>query len=522
MSKEFRPAKPVLVSDWIDLFDEGNVLLFGQTGSGKTNWLERIIQDISEREKCKVIVFDLKREVCQMGFPEKSRKLRKIISERTHGKCVARAYPHKVLVPFALSSFEQGKGGKMRLTLPKHSNEFIELQKLRLERGLPAGYTYWRPFRLAFTDIRASDFVILLRRATEAGINVMELLSRIGNFKSLPELMKEVVGLISKQDRKYISVEPVGFDEQQVKSDAEIGNYSTYVSILTLLANLERAGFICKEGDEFALDLDAEMRNTKEWTTFSFCGVDDSLAALAIQAISRNIVRLRKEKHYPPLLFVKPEESVYAPRHPADSLLSMSGISPLPLENYFLSQARILGVRTLADVQVPSQLAPSVISHFRWIGIGRNNMQAIQDIHENIISVPDEIRRKFEKLEGGTWAAFKLGQKNYWYPVLACPSLAYHKKEGQDVLDWIRRQPHVELVDYESVLHESIKVSFKRNLSKAEKKALKEQEEANKISKLYIELGSKQAVRRETGFGLGRITRLLKLSKTRTDLKEGG
>lgn len=427
-----------LFQDWM------HILTMGTTGSAKTNFNESIACD-KWLEGHKVICFDLfKYECCQLGFPT-DKELSSIIYNKYPSNNpleLPRAYPHEVLVPFAKTKFDEThRKGEMLINLPKHTNNYIKLQEKK-ENG---GYTYWKPFKLPFMLLEASDLLILLRHPTSAAITATEFLFRSKAYPTIESIMSDVIGLASKEGTQL----NVGF--QNLEYSAQIGKMDIYQGLLRLLSTVQQSGFLCEEDNPYILDLDSIMQSD-EITTFSFANLPDRpFAFMIFCSIMKNILKLRRDKKYEKeLILLIPELADFAPSTSSISPeATVEGFSSLTILQILSRHSRIFGITLLCDTQTPQDCNQTVLTNFGWFVIGNSKRRSIDWFDKNIFRLPDVIHFKAENLQTGCFGIIQMkATSSYSYPAFARPCLARHKHRNEDVLGWIRHQKNIENVEY--------------------------------------------------------------------------
>ncbi|TAK79868.1 MAG: hypothetical protein EPO20_30500 [Betaproteobacteria bacterium] len=451
----FRPTEKLEV-----LADKSHRITFASTGSAKTSYNERIAQAVWKGGKTKVVIIDRATwEGCQLGFPEDQPDMVEMI-RNTYNQ-LERPFPHEVFVPFAREKYLEEKGNRMEIKLPRHRQGFIEYQKKMRDEKRYYGWSVWKPYKITFSSLRASDLITMLRSTTDAGAMTIEFLFKSREFRNMRDLIKELITLSSNQSDKFLAVSMD--DDSENPETAGIGNQGTFKSVLRHLSNLEKSGIICDDESAFALKLDKVMRDKETITTFTYANVEDSLGQLLFGNMMRQIMHLRatateKGKQYPQLYILTPELRFWMPRNAADAGLSAGG--PGPVMRDALAQGRIRGITIAADTQTPQQISPTGLHNFQWITIGRNQTDAIKYVHEDIYRLPKPILDKADKLEKGRFGIVEVGNNDYNYPVFACPSLARHRIPGENVIEWVASQDpdFMEMVTYSDELRESVKV----------------------------------------------------------------
>ena len=239
------------------------------------------------------------------------------------------------------------------------------------------------------------------------------------------------------------------------------------MSLISLVASLQKSGLICGNENPYALDLDKVMRDKKRITTFDFAGLDFRLSFLILVAILRQIISLRTggKKKYPKICLVIPELHFIAPASRFISPLAVAGFSSLPLMQFLSSQGRILGIKLIADVQNPATCAYPVLQNFSWWVLTCMHRKSAAYIDENIVRLPKDVVFSIPKLRMGLCSVVKTGERRYWHPLEACPVKFYHRKPGQNVLGWVESQPGVELKEYVDLVGTGLKVEVKKRMA---------------------------------------------------------
>ncbi len=440
------------------LADKSHRITFASTGSAKTSYNERVAQAVWKGGKTKVLIINMAAwEACQLGFSEDQPDMVDLI--RNSYCQLERPFPHEVLVPFAREKYLEKKGNKMEIKLPRHRQGFIEYQKKMRDEGRYYGWSVWKPYKIPFSSLRASDLITMLRSTTDAGAMTIEFLFKSREFRNMKELIREIITLSSNQSDKFLAVSID--DDTENPETASIGNQGTFKSVLRHLSNLEKSGLICDDDSPFAMNLDKMMRDKETITTTTVSNVEESLGLLTISNTLRQILHLRTQagesgKPYPQLYILTPELRILMPRHAVDAGLSAGGSGPLMRDA--LAQGRIRGITIAADTQTPQQISPTGLHNFQWITIGRNQTDAIKYVNEDIYRLPKPILDKADKLEKGRFGIVEVGNNDYNYPVFACPSLARHRIPGENVIEWVASQDFVDMVTYTDELRESVKV----------------------------------------------------------------
>ena len=261
--------------------DRRHILITGQTGKGKSAFLETLCFD-RWYSGAKVIIFSLKSETCQLGFPERNKNMCNLIRNK-HFK-LPRPYPHQVLQPFIVSAFNQVKNNTMQVELPKHSDYFVNFQKQMRDEGRHYGWSNWEPFKLSFKQMKAEDLLVLLQNATPAASTVLEMLFKSKDFASLDVIIRNLISLVAKEGNEL----RIGTDKTDF--EASIGKKETFAGLLRLLSNIQKSGFLCGEKNGFKLDLAKLMDDTEQITTINLADCDSAFSFLIFTAIKQSKV----------------------------------------------------------------------------------------------------------------------------------------------------------------------------------------------------------------------------------------
>lgn len=444
-------ADSILFQREVNVFsDKRHIFVVGMTGSGKTAMVETLATSLWKREKVKVIGFTLKSEMCMLGFPETDKKLISIM-KRDFGK-MPRPYPCEVYVPFVKDIFNKSKG-KMKVNLPKHTDEYIEFQKKMKAQGRDYGWTTFKPFKISIEQLGASDWVALLKNVTTAGQTILNLVFEAAKFENIEELVKQMVKLAAKKNSRGADL-VIGTEGDNFET--VVGKSETYVSLVGLLSKLQKTGVIVPRSNPYVLNLDEMMKDRETITMFDLSGISRPIAHMIFSAIMTKVIQLRNVKHYPRALFVIPEVHNFAPAKASISPYAVSEYSSLGIMQHMSKEIRLTGSTLLVDSQRPNDVDKTFTSNFGWWAIGYSHKDMVTKINQDVVSIPTPALYHISELGVGQFCIIPIGFSEYQYPTIFCPSLGYHRKSGEATLDWIMEQRNVELVTYEDILNKAL------------------------------------------------------------------
>jgi len=471
----------------------------GMTGTAKTNFVESLA-GYEWSKKRKVIMFTLKDECCQLGFPETDKSLVKLI--KTDFFSCPRPYPTEVLVPFSKSAFESKQTNKMHLVLPSHTKEFIDFQKEQRDLGRDYGWSEWKPFKLRFSDMKVPALMSLSGKPTELGQTLLGLVSETKDYETIEELFISLTRLSAKKDNPKGSALVIGSQEQDIES--EIGKHESFLALLNLITSVQKTGLLCNSKSPFALDFDAMLRDTETITVFNLSSLETKFAFMVFVTVIGQILSLRlrspvvidkvsgkrkfTSKSFPPLVTCIPELSYFASRKKSYNPLSAESLSVI---QYISMQGRILRWTLVGDAQAPQDVNPSVLRNFGWICATRCQEEVVKYIHENIVPLQPPVKYALSGLKVGVYAFIQIGSTEYFYPCFVRPSLAYHRKPQDSVLEWIGEQPFVVQREFDDVIPAGLKIQEVRrgeNIGESIKEIIDKAVKENKLELKKLEV----------------------------------
>lgn len=440
----------------MDLFTGGHVLVLGHTGSAKTSLLERIAVK-KYFQGFKILCFDLRGECSLYGFPEDAPKIVDMI--RAAGQ-EPRAFKHEVLFPFIQEKWDEKERGIMKKEYPRHNKAFIAEQLEKKARGEPYGWTEWRPFKIPYSSLSTEEFTALMRKVSESGYAVLEMLMSERSVTGLDALLKQLVDIVPKDAPTQLGI------QSSSGAQAKLGFHSTMISLLTMLMAVQRKGFISEEGEEItlsdgskipaAVDWGDVMRDKETWTTIELKECTSDVKALSYYVIATQITKERIDGGFPPLFPVMPECHQYLPREAKKSMLTRGHVNPAPITEMWLAELRKLDVDVGMDSQSPKKVDTVSLEHFTWFAVGRNAWKREFLASESLPPIDERVLPKFPGLQTGYFWVGRLGDQEYWYPVMGTPMLAKHKERNLDLYRFLGAQKNLDWVGYSAPIQKSV------------------------------------------------------------------
>ncbi len=400
-----------------------------------------------------MIIFTLKSEAITLGFAEDDPVLVRAL-RYDHNKR-PRPFPTEVLVPFVRNRF-QIEGNKMSVTLPRHTDKFVEFQEKMAGEGRDFGWLDMKPFKIAFSDLRADDLLVLMRNATVSAQISLDTLFKLREFKSIEEFITVLVQLVDDKNYK-LSIE-------SKDGSAAIGRKEIFGGMLRLVSGLQRSGLLCDDDNQFRINLDEVLQDSGTITTIDLSRCEQSYAFLIFCVVVRKILELRLTKKYPSMFLAIPEAANFCPSKASISPdAASSGFSSLTVLRTISRESRLLGVTLALDSQRPADLDATVLSNIGWVVSGGLHAKDAAWLSDNFNFIPLNVRAKLPSLQAGVFFVQRIGAQNFLYPFFGAPCQGRHRKAGESVFDWINAQAFVESVTYTDTLNDSLRVVIKKS-----------------------------------------------------------
>lgn len=217
----------------------------------------------------------------------------------------------------------------------------------------------FKPFKIAFNDLKFTEFVILLGNISLVQREILEWV-----WNQLPASNRSFSGFISLM-KELLSHSSIKVEDKII----DICDDRTGLSILQKLNKLNQLGVIGDKDDEFNLDLKKIMRDRDIITCFSFAFLQDYNARHLISGyLFRKIYTLRINNQYrlfPELVIIHRELQNNAPARGKKSSISYEGQGiSLEFIRRIIAEPRDVGVRIIADSQDPFKLDADVRKGF--------------------------------------------------------------------------------------------------------------------------------------------------------------
>lgn len=284
---------------------EGHIGIYAQTGSGKGALGEALIQQHRDAGwKC--IIWDISRlENTLMGFPCDQPELIRVLN-----RCG-----------------RNPSGKKSQVLFPLVKKEMIDKYTYRVPET-------WIPFKLPFGSIGQKEFEVLMGGVTKGGEKVMEML--FSREWDSPEALELMLNKLQRKDEYLYALDNEG-------NPVDIGHKTIYQTLNRALTSLMSKNILCKDDSEYALDLDALMKDNETISCFTgFSCNDEEEFMLVFINIMKKILNMRLTTKYPSMCIYIPEISNYAGS-------TQSNPVSKKLVRRFLKESRDAGIRMIID-----------------------------------------------------------------------------------------------------------------------------------------------------------------------------
>ena len=284
----------------------------------------------------------------------------------------------------------------------------------------------FRPFRLSFESLSLEEFCVLLGDLTRTSRDLIEIAWAEKSKKMTFHEFVELVITYASQGKISIFIR-----DEEITSN--IGDMRGFASLVRSLHSLYRLGLICDRDDEYALDLDAIMRDKSVTHCFSMAFMENVENAFLIYAyLIRKIrdLRLKDPSRYPNLFMVVNEAHELCP-----SEIDHAGqTESLYYMKLLLSQPRDIKLWAFLDTQRFKRLDVTIRSSPYTYYVFQSDMREIEELDERF-KLADSVKASIKKLPVGVYCII---MDRVDVPVFSAPPLSMCKEHSDDFFKWWR------------------------------------------------------------------------------------